>query len=139
MALAAVPLPTRAPLVVRRFELPDLTRHAWIVPRIAKAYPHLTERTTAGWLTGLIYSSEYLFLYQEHAVALAQLVRSHTLSPAPVVHERFVFAESEDHMDAAAEFYTEFARWAKHHGARTIIVEELSDVLHEKVREKLGT
>lgn len=125
---------------IRRFGVADFSSHAkWVLPRILAAYPHLTERTAAGWLRNVADSSDYLFLLRDHAVALAQMERSYVLSPLPVVRERFVLAESEKHVKEAAEFYDEFARWAKNLGAKTLIVEELTDVPHEKIVERLGT
>jgi hypothetical protein len=138
-AQATVELPVRDEPLTRRFGLADLTRHAWVLPRLLKAYPHLTERSVYGWLQNIIYSSEYLFLFREHGVALAEVIHSHTLSQAPTIHERFVLAESEAYAADAAEFYTEFLNWARSHGAKGIIVEELSDVPHDLIRGKLGT
>jgi hypothetical protein len=125
---------------LRRFGLADLSQHgAWVLPRLIKAYPHLNERTAAGWLRGILESDEFLFLYQPHSVGCAQIMRAHTLAPNAVVYERFVFAQSEDHLEEAAAFYEEFKRWAKLLSARTIIVEECTDVLHEQIRARLGT
>jgi|ERR1700681_2630375 len=127
------------PLVpIRRFEVADLSKHGgWIMRRLQKAYPHQNDRSMAGWLREIIGSNEFLFLYQEHAVALAQTLRTSTLDAKPIIMERFVFAE-EGHVDAAAEFYGEFALWAKRQEVTTIVVEEMSDVPHEMIRERLG-
>lgn len=136
------PVPTTERPVSRRFELPDLDRHGvWIMERLLKAYPHLTSREMIGWLKGLVYSSEHMFLYQENAVGLAQVERSHTLTPKPVIRERFVFArdpENKRHIADACELYVEFARWAGHHGADVVIVDELTDVSRDAIKDKLG-
>jgi hypothetical protein len=130
------------PINIRRFQLPDLAQHGgWIMKRLIDRYPHQTERAMAGWLTGLISSNECLFLYQEHAVALAQLVNTYSLELKPVVQERFVFAEdasNELHIDMASNFYDEFSRWTKSMSIDKLIVEEMSDVPHEKIKERLG-
>ena len=139
MAIAAAKLPERDVPLTRRFELPDLTRHSWILPRLLKAWPHLQERQVAGFLTGIIYSPDYLFLYQEHGVALATLINSNLRSPVPVVHEIFVLAEDEEHAPDAASFYDEFARWAKSQGAKVVVVEELTDVPHDLIAKKFKT
>jgi hypothetical protein len=124
----------------RRFELPDLSQHGgWILNRLAKVYRHLNEQQMAGWLRGIVYSNEFLFLYMPHSVALCQVERGHTLIPAPVVREHFVWAmdpANPAHVDEAAEFYTNIMRWARQQSAGTIIVENNSDVPHETVVKK---
>jgi hypothetical protein len=123
---------------MRRFHLPDLDKHgAWLVQRLRRAYPHRTDRDLVGWLKGLLYSNEFMFLYQDHAVALAVLTRQHPLEERPVIQEMFVFA-MEGHDREAAAFYGEFARWAKNMGVETVVVETMSDVPHELIKEKLG-
>lgn len=133
-ALASVESPA-----LRRFQLPDLGRHGgWMMKRLLLAYPHLNDRHLQGWLKGLVYSNEFMFLYQNHSVALAQRVHTHTLAPKPIIQERFVFAEDPKnpaHIAEAAEFYDHFARWAKQQGIDTILVEEMSDVPHEDVKK----
>lgn len=134
MPLRPAPEPQR----IRRFELPDLSRHGgWIMKRLQKTYPHMNDRALASWLQGILDRNEYLFLYQDHAVALAEVLRPSTLAPKPVVQERFVFAE-EGYAETAAEFYTEFKQWAKSQDIDVIIVEETTDVPHDLIKEKLG-
>jgi hypothetical protein len=128
--------------MVRRFELPDLSRHGkWIMPRLLQAFPHLNERSAAGFLSSIIYNNEHLFLYQPHGVALAQVVSSHTLMPKPVIWERFVWVEDQqdkDQINAAASFYDHFAKWGKAMDVEIMIVEELTDVPHELIKTKVG-
>lgn len=128
--------------IVRRFELPDLDRHGgWIMPRLTQAFPHLTERSAAGFLSSLIYNNEHLFLYQPHAVALAQVLSANALANKPVVWERFVWVEDpkdKQQVADAASFYSEFQRWAKAMSVEVIVVEELTDVPHDLIKEKLG-
>lgn len=130
-----------APLV-RRFEIPDLDRHGkWILPRLLAAFPHLNERSAAGFLTSLVYSNEHLFLYLPHAVGLAQVVSSHTLSPKPVVWERFVWVENpedKEQLASAAALYERFMTWGKQMGVETMIVEEMTDVPHEQIKAVVG-
>jgi hypothetical protein len=126
------------PPVTRRFEIADLFKHGgWILRRLQKARPSLSEAQLMQWLKSVIYSNEHLFLYQEHGCALAQTVREETLAGLPVVRERFVFAE-EGHAEAAADFYDHILQWAKNQGVVTIIVEEMTDVPHDLIKEKLG-
>lgn len=140
-AVAAVPAkkPLPADVPFRRFSTADLSTHgAWILPRLMALLPQLGERGVAGWLAGKIYSNDYLFLYQEHAVALAQVVFDESLNAKPLVRERFVWAKAPEYAAEAAVFYDEIRAWAKRLGAEAIIVEESSDVPHDVVREKLG-
>ena len=126
---------------LRRFQVPDLDRHrAWMIARLKTTYPHLNDANLVGWIRNVIYSPEYLFLYQDNSAALFQVLSSHTLRPDPLVQESFVFCEDKEnpeHVEQAASFYTEVLKWAKHQGAKTIIVEELSDVPHDMIKEKL--
>ena len=127
---------------LRRFQVPDLDRHrGWMIGRLKTAYAHLNDANLVGWIRNVIYNAEYLFLYQDNSAALFQVLSSHTLRPDPLVQESFVFCEDKenpDHVEQAANFYIEVAKWAKHQGAKTIIVEELTDVPHEIIKEKIG-
>ena len=127
---------------IRRFQLPDLSKHgAWILPRLLQAYPHLSERSAASWLQTILYNNDFCFLYHEHGVALAQLVSANALTAKPLIQEIFAWAEDRENkaqIEAVAEFYIEFHRWAQNCGATTIIVEEMSDVPHDLIKEKLG-
>lgn len=142
MPAVATQLKTVDTASFRRFQIPDLDRHrGWLIARLKTAYPHLNDINLVGWLRGAIWNPEYLFLYQDNSVALFQVMSSHTLSPQPLVEERFVFCEDKenaDHVAQAAEFYAEVRKWAKHQNVGVIIVEEQSDVPHEMVKEKLG-
>ena len=130
------------PIDIRRFSEADLSEHGgWIMKRLMERYPQHNERSIANFLRGLLNSNEHLFLYQDHAVALAQVVRTFTLEALPVVQERFVWAEDPNnvlHVNAAAVFYERFADWAKSMETDKIVVEEMTDVPHEKIKEKLG-
>jgi hypothetical protein len=126
---------------ISRFELGDLPKHgAWLVPRLVAAL-ELPEQRLGGWLRSLIDSNEHLFLVQEHSVALAEMQRANGLADKPIIKERFVFAEDREnaaHVKEAAEFYDNFKRWAKDLGAEVIIVQELSDVPADMIKDKLG-
>ena len=130
------------PSSLRRFQVPDLDRHrGWMIARLKTAYPHLNDANLVGWIRNVIYNAEYLFLYQDNSAALFQVKSSHTLRPEPLVQESFVFCEDKanaEYVEQAANFYTEVAKWAKHQGARTIVVEELTDVPHEMIKDRLG-
>jgi hypothetical protein len=124
--------------VTRRFGMADIQKHGgWIMKRLQKVRPHLSDAHILTWLKGIIGSNEYLFLYQDHGVALCQAMREETLDPRLIVRERFVFAE-EGHEREAAEFYANFVNWAKAQRADTLIVEEMTDVPHDLIKEKVG-
>ena len=112
---------------IRRFGNADLSRHGkWLLPRLLKAYPHLNERGAASFLQQLSLSNEYLFLYQDNAVALAQVLSTHTLSGKPLVQEHFVWLENpEDKQQQldGAWFYPEFRRWGKSCGCDVMVIE----------------
>lgn len=130
----------RDPPFVRRFERPDIDKHAaWFVPRLLKAFPHLNERSIYTWLLNILDSNEFMFLYFDHGIALAQAVQ-YGLRAEAVVEEQFVWAEDpldKDMQQDVAYAYTHFYEWAKRKGLSILIVEENSDVPHELVREKL--
>jgi len=127
---------------IRKFDTADLSLHGkWIVPRMMQAYPHMNERGVASFLQTINYNNEYLLLFADTGVALAQVMSAHTLDAKPVVYERFVWVqdrEDKEQVKQAAAFYVEFSRWAKRLGVEVIIVEESSDVPHDMVKEKLG-
>ena len=127
---------------IRKFDTADLSLHGkWIVPRMMQAYPHMNERGVASFLQTINYNNEYLLLFADTGVALAQVMSAHTLDAKPVVYERFVWVENredKEQIKQAAGFYVEFSRWAKRLGVEVIIVEESSDVPHDMVKEKLG-
>lgn len=126
---------------LRRFELPDMDRHAaWFTDRIRKAF-EMNDRQLIGWLRTMVFSNEHLFLFQDHSVAMFQIMSAHTLQPQPVIYERFVFAEDKEnaeHVAQASMFYVEAMKWGRHLGADAVIVEQRSDVPHEMIRERMG-
>lgn len=137
MAQAAVKM-AEPPAHIRRFEVPDLHRHGqWIAKKLLKAYPNRKEKDLLGWLQGLVYTNGFQFLYQDHAVSLAQVVWASPLAASPIVKEIFVFCE-EGHQRDAVLLYDEMIRWAKNQGIDTLIVGELSDVPQEVYKEKFG-
>src|SRR5690242_17137491 len=112
-ALALVPdanIPSER-VEMRRFMTADLASHgAWMIPRMLKSYPELSEAAAVGWIKGFVHSNEYLFLRQDNAVALAQLMPGYSLVPAQIVQERFVWVrdtKDEKQVEHAAEFYAE--------------------------------
>ncbi len=127
---------------LRRFSTADLNVHgAWILARMLKVYPALNEHTIAGYLRTMVDSNEHLFLYQPNSVALVQLDSGFTLQPEPVVRERYVLAReptNKAHVEEAAGFYDHIKQWARHIGARIVILGDLSDVPLEMIHKRLG-
>ena len=61
---------------MRRFVLPDLDTHGhWLIPRLMAAYPQLSQRYLIGWIRNLLYDNSFLFLFQDHGVALFHCCR----------------------------------------------------------------
>jgi hypothetical protein len=127
-----------APSTLRRFALPDLSTHGpWLLPRLQISFPHLTDRFILGWIRNLLYDNANLFMFQDHSVALFQLTSIYSLASKPEIIERFVFCQ-DGFQKEGANFYEEVLRWAKSQGVERIRVEELSDVPHDLIKDKLG-
>lgn len=142
VALATGPrVETPAPAqtgIVQRLNLPDLATHGhWIVRRLLNAYPRQTDRYLMGWLRNLTGDNHSWFMQQANAVCLFQVTSTYSLDLNPIVIERFVFAK-EGYTAEAANFYSEVEKWTKSMGIDQIIVEQMSDVPHEMIKEKLG-
>ena len=126
------------PSTLRRFALPDLDTHGlWLLPRLETSFPQVNQRYFLGWIRNLLYDNSNLFLFQDHSVALFQLTNIFSLAPKPEIIERFVFCQ-EGFQKEASNFYEEVVRWAKPQGIEKIWVEELSDVPHDMIKDKIG-
>jgi hypothetical protein len=141
MAEAAV-VEVREPAVVRRFEMPDLSKHGpWLIKRFLLKFPNFTEQAIFGYLSGLVYNNEHMFLYQDHAVALAQFVMSPGIKPSKTVQERFVWVEDrtdKEQLENAADFYSHMHLWGKRQDVERIIVCEDTDVPKAMIEARLG-
>src|ERR1700678_285114 len=142
MAEAAVKIEIREPAFIRRFEIADLSRHGpWLMKRFLAKFPEMGEKQIAGYLGGMIVNNEHVFLYQDHAVALAQIVFSPGIKPVRVIQERFVWVENredKDQLSDAADFYDQFKVWAQRQSVERIIVCEDSDVPKTLIEQRLG-
>lgn len=128
------PLPPRVN-EIRRFFLPDMDRHPWLVQRLTEQFK-ITDRQAIGWLRSLIESPEFNFMYSDNCAALFEVTRQHTLAVKPILTERFVWCKDPEDKAQQAEallFYVDAVRWAKNKDIDVIIVEENSDVPHEIV------
>jgi hypothetical protein len=134
MAVAAAKIEiVNEPVDIIRFSVVDIHKHgSWLVPRMLKAYPELSEPACVSWLKSFAASNEYLFLSQPHAVALFQLMPGYDLIPTQVVQERFVWVDdpkNQDHVLDAARFYTEVYNWVlRLNSIKVVIVDENTDV-----------
>ena len=142
MAEAALKIEPRELAAVRRFEIPDLTTHGpWLLKRFMQKRQDLSEGQIAGWLRGRIYDNEHLFLYQDNAVAMAQLIHAPGLKMVKVVQEHFVWAKNRDdksQIEFVADFYDHIKGWAKRLEAERIIVCEDTDVPKSVIQQRLG-
>jgi hypothetical protein len=142
MAEAALKIEIREPAAVRRFEVADLSRHGpWLLKRFATKFPEMSEQHIGGYLRGLTVANATQFLYQDHAVALAEVVYSSGIKRAMIVQERFVWVEdrnNKDQLEDAACLYDQMKTWAKGLGAERIIVCEDSDVPKAMIEARLG-
>lgn len=125
----------------RRFERPDIERHGvWLLPRFNTAFPHLNNQQAMSFMVNVLYSNEFMFLYQDHGVALAQVMNEHTLQPEPMIWERFVFlenAENPRHVEEGATFYDEFVLWAKRKQIVTLVIDQCTDVPREVIKQRM--
>jgi hypothetical protein len=130
------------PAPVRRFEMPDLSQHGpWLMRRFQTKFPDVPDSHIAGYLSGLVYNNEHMFLYQPHAVALAQLVLSPGIKPVKIMQERFVWVEDrndKEQLENAADFYSEMKLWGKRQNAERIFACEDTDVPKPLIVARLG-
>lgn len=130
----------REPPFIRRFERPDIDKHAaWFIPRLIKNFPHLNERSAYTWLLNILNSNEMLFLYLDHGIALAQAVQ-YGLRPEAIVEEQFVWIEdpmNKEQQEDASFVYLHFHEWAKRKGLAVMVIEENSNVPHETIGRRL--
>jgi hypothetical protein len=126
------------PVTITRFALPDLD--VWgvlLMERLMSRFPHLNDRMFIGWLKGCMESNEFLFVRSEHAVALAQIVRS-PLQPMADVQEVFVLMRGKGGEDEGLAMYDEFRHWAERMGARDLLVDIFTDVPKDAIQRRLG-
>lgn len=142
MAEAAVKIEIHEPAFIRRFELADLSKHGpWLMKRFLAKFPDMGDKQIAGYLNGLIVNNEHIFLYQDHAVALAQIVFNPGIKRVVVLQERFVWVENREdkqQLSDAADFYDQFKLEAGRREAERIIVCEDSDVPKSLIEQRLG-
>lgn len=142
MAEAALKIEIHEPAAVRRFEIADLSTHGpWLMKRFGAKFPDMPEQAIGGYLRGTVYQNENLFLYQDHAVALAQIVFSPGIKPVRVVQERFVWVEDrsdKEQLENAADMYLHMKDWGKRQSAERIIACEDTDVPKALIEARLG-
>ena len=123
---------------IRRFQMADLSLHgAWFLERIMKAFPHRNQYEIAGWLQGMVYSNDHLFLFADFGAAMFERTQFFSLEATQTIIERFVFAQP-GHEEQAAGFYEEAKQWAKSQGIQVMVVEEMTDVPHDLIAKAIG-
>jgi hypothetical protein len=133
-----------APIVnspIQRFTQSNLTSCGWFLHRLVAKYPVKNEIGWANYIRSMCDRNDCLFIAQPHAVALAEVVQTDTLAGKRVVQERFVWCEnrlSAEQVEAAADFYDEFHRWAASLGIEEIVVAKETDVPTEMIKARLG-
>lgn len=141
-ATAEVIVSAHVPADIRRFGVADLSTHGgWVLKRLMLLFPDMAERFIGGWLNGLIGDNEHLFLYQKHAVALAQVVSVPGLKPGKMIQERFVWVEDKsdkEQLELAADFYDHFVEWGRGMRAERIICCENTDVPKSLIEARIG-
>src|SRR5262245_36530579 len=137
--------PPGEPIMQRRFELPDLNEHGtWLIERLQSVYPGVDVRTLYSKLHSILYSNEFMLLYQPNAVAIAQLVIGNALMPQPVIQVWFCFVknrETKEQIEEAAGFFPDFMRWARNQGCGAVLLPEnldLMDVSPEVAGKAMG-
>jgi hypothetical protein len=142
MSETAVKVEIHEPAFVRRFEMADLSKHGpWLMKRLALKFPNFTEQAIGSYLRNLVYNNEHMFLYQDHAVALAQLTLSPGIRPSKQVQERFVWIEDRNdkaQQENAADFYDHMHQWGRRQDVERIIVCEDTDVPKVLIEARLG-
>ena len=124
--------------LVHRFSTGDLSKHGgWVMKRLLQAFPKQNERSMAGWLREIVNDNSSLFLATDNGVALFQVLSVHSLEHKPWIFERFVFAK-EGYVAEGAEFYTKAAEWARNMGVEQIVVQQMSDIPADLIKDRLG-
>lgn len=126
---------------IQRFTVANLSSCGWFLHRLVSKYPNKNEIGWANYIRSLCNRNDCLFICQPHAVALAEVVQTDTLAGVSVVQERFVWCEDRiDHrqVEAAADFYDEFHRWARALGVKEMVVAKDTDVPMEMIKARLG-
>lgn len=122
----------RALPIVSRFSLADIQeRGPWLLARLTKKWPHLSEATFAGRIRAWIGSNSHYFTKTPHAIALFRVDRTE-LDPLPIVSEVFVVSDAPRQQNSEAErcavaIYRDAARWARGLAATRLIITEYSD------------
>lgn len=124
---------------ISRFVFPDFTTHGpWLMDKLHKKWPQVTDRSLVGWLKGCIDQSAFHFVKTAHAVALSEIVHK-PLCSIPDVREVFVLVDGKpDSYAEGAALYAEMKGWAKNIGAKEIIICSFSDVSPTLIREAIG-
>lgn len=122
--------------LVRRVQRPDLEEmRPEIRRRLAVKYPHVDEAPMFAFLMSCLDSNEFFFIRNAGAVGLGMIDRR-PLYPPRVV-EKFCLALYGD-AAAAVEVTRAIVKWAFGMDMREVVLEQMSDVPREKIKELYG-
>lgn len=122
---------------VRRFMTADLSETgAWMLQRLAKAFPTMTHVNMPAFLAGVTQANDNLFIRTDNAVMLAR-INNRFLDRAPFVEEIFCFIR-DGARDEAALLYQHAWQWAKSLGTIEMRAGAFSDLTDEQIASALG-
>lgn len=141
MAEAAGKLPEVELPYIRRFQSADIQKHApWLFPRMASAFPHMSQASHYTWMLNVLMNNDVLGLYHDKGVAFA-VVTSPIIGKEPTIEELFVWvqdAADPEQMRAGAHFYSHFYEWASRRNVQTVIIENNTDISRKAILEATG-
>lgn len=129
------------PPFIRRYQTADIVKHAaWLFPRMARAFPHMSREAHYTWLLNVVQNNDILALYHDHGIAIATITRP-LIGPDERIEEVFVFVETAadpEQMRAGGHFYVHFYEWAVARGVKTVLVENNTDISRKAILEATG-
>lgn len=137
--LAPATMPIDMNETVTKFNVPDLNTHgAWLLERLRKRYPHVTDQRIAGWLRCMIGTHTALFIKATDTVGLAVIGDSSAFDVRPIVEEVFVYSAPDADRGRGCLIYKRFLAWARSMNAAELRVEADTDVPRELVQQIVG-
>lgn len=127
---------------IRRYQTADIQKHAiWLFPRMARAFPHMSQQTQYTWLLNVLQNNNDLLpLFHEKGIAFFQSV-STLILPNSHIEELFVWVEDAtdpEQMRAGAAFYKHVYEWATTRGLQTVMIENNTDISRKAILEVTG-
>lgn len=115
------------PVLVSRFLSVDVPhRGQWLLDRLCKKWPHISNQNFQGRVLGWIGSNSHFLAKTSHAIGLARVVRTEC-DLHPIAEEVFLFLDDRKYDRDAYAFYQATGKWAKNLGAVEYIIARCSD------------